>query len=504
MTVSKIDSNTSALSFCEEASIGVLPGSPIWYAVEPNSFKNWGGTYTQTPRNPINAARQRRRGSITDLKVEGGYVTDLTHDSATRLMQGVIFGDIREKVSTAPMNSAAVVLTSVTTTEFVATGVMPAFLVGGLVLCENDAFVANNGLHVISAVDADSITTTGLTAEGSPLAATVLTEVGFQFAAGDAVFTNPGSVYPHISSTVADMTTFGLIPGEWVFVGGDATLTKCATAANNGFARIHSVTAHSIVFDKTSSTWVTDAGTSKTLQLFFGRIIKNETSVNLIKRRSYQWERTLGNDGIGVGAEYMKGAVNSEAILSVKAATKVTLDLTFMGIDNVPQDGAVALAAGTRVPAILTDCFNTASDFVRMNMSVVNSTNPDPVPLFAYLSDMTLTVKNNVSEAKAIGILGAFDMVAGTFDLSMSLVAFFNSTDAVTAVRNNSDFTVDCALVKNNKGIIFDAPLVAAGGGLANVVQDKPIEITLTTEGVQSSFGHTLAFNHFPYLPNAA
>lgn len=505
--VNKIDSNLSGLSYAEEASIGVLPGSPIWFGLEPNSYKNWGGSYTQTPRNPINPARQRRKGSITDLKVEGGFAADLTHNSVTRLMQGIIFADAREKVATQPLNGTQVALTSITTgpNKFIATGVMPAFLVDHLVFAENCGQASNNGLHLVTAVSADDITVSEtLVAEASPPAASMLTAVGVQFASGDVTFTNTGTNYPEMDSTVFDFTTLGLTVGEWVFVGGDATATHSAQATNNGFARISSVAAHKIVFDKTNATWVTDTATGKTIRLFFGSFIKNETATNLIKRRTYALERTLGNDGLGTAAEYISGAIPSEFVLTVKAATKVTTDITFMGIDNNAQDGSVGLKSGTRVSPVSSDCFNSASDFVRMNMHVVSATDANPVPIFAYLTDLTLTIKNNVSANNAIGILGAFDMTAGTFDLSTTIMAYFNSTAAVSAVRANSDFSIDCALVKANRGLVFDAPLVAAGGGLANVVQDKPIELSLTADGAQSAAGYTLSFTHFAYLPNAA
>lgn len=502
--VTKVDSNTSSLSFSEEASLGVLAGSPVWYDLEPNSYKNWGGTYTSAPRNPITFTRQRRKGSIVDLKVEGGYSADLTHNSGTRLMQGVLFADIREKITTAPMNSAAIPLTAITTTQFQATGVMPAFIAKHIVFAENCGVAANNGIHLISAKDADSVTTTGLSAEAGPPAAASITAVGMQGATGDITFLNAGGIYPSLNSTAFDFTTLGLLPGEWLFVGGDDTATHSATAANNGFCRIYSVAAHKILMDKTSGLWVTDTAAAKTMQLFFGRMVKNESTSNLIKRRTYQFERTLGNDGGGTGAEYMLGAVANEYMLTVKAASKVAEDFSFVAIDNQSQIGSVGLKAGTHVVPAFADCFNTSSDVVRMNMHVVSTTNPDPTPVFAYLMDLTMTCKNNVTENKAVGILGSFDTTAGSFDLTYAITAYLNSVDAVNSVRDNDDFSVDIIFVKANRGMVFDAPLLSVGGGLANVVQDKPIEFALSADAAMVTNGYTMMFIHFPYLPNLA
>ncbi|RQM43774.1 hypothetical protein EHZ19_32430, partial [Paraburkholderia bannensis] len=115
--------------------------------------------------------------------------------------------------------------------------------------------------------------------------------------------------YPRLlrGSGTKDLTTLGLIPGEWVFIGGDATATKFTNAANNGFARVRAVAATYIEFDKTAGTMVAETGTAKTIQLFYGNVIKNERDANLIKRRTYQLERTLGQDANGTMSEYLVG-----------------------------------------------------------------------------------------------------------------------------------------------------------------------------------------------------
>lgn len=75
---------------------------------------------------------------------------------------------------------------------------------------------------------------------------------------------------------------------------------------------------------------------------------------------------------------------------------------------------------------------------------------------------------------------------------------------AVNAVRNNESVSMDLVLVKDNIGIVWDIPLMTLGNGMVAVEQDQAITVPLDMMAAQSSFGHTLLYVNFPYLPNAA
>lgn len=502
----KIDSNVTGLRYAEELSLKTLPGSPVWYPLEPNSYADFGGEVSTVARNPINPNRQRKKGIVTDLDASGGFNSDLTFNNLTRLLQGFFFADIREKFNTAPMNTAAIPITSTTTTTYVAASGLAGVLANALIFAQGFTNAANNGLKVGGAAStATAINTTGLVVEASPPAGAQVQVVGYQFASATVDISMAGNlVRLSRASGVFDFTTLGLIPGEWIYLGGDNITNRFAN--NVGFARIRSIAAALIEFDKVS--WASPAnevGTGKLINMFFGSILRNESNPALIKRRSYQLERTLGPDPVsGTMSEYLTGAVPNELTINIPQADKITLDLSFVGLDNEQRTGPTGVKAGTRPALTNTDAFNTSSDIPRIKLALADSTHSSIARLFAFGTEASISINNNVSPSKAIGVLGGFEANVGTFEVAGNVTAYFSDVAAVAAVRNNSDITLDIAIVKGNSGMLLDLPLIALGGGRLQVEQDQAITLPLETNAAESVYGNTLTWAVFNYLPDIA
>lgn len=505
MAINKQDSNLTGLRIVEEATLGVLPGSPIWLGLEPNSYSDFGATIKTVAREPISASRQRRKGAVVDLDAAGGFSQDLTMNNMTKLLQGFFFADIREKLSTAPYNGVAVPITGITssTRTFTAAANMPVFGVSDLVNVKGAVTPANNGLKVVSSRTTTTVVVSaGVTADDAAPAAVTIDRVGFQFGSGTSAIAMNGNLV-QLTDSGKDMTTLGLIPGEWVFLGGDSTTLSFVN--NVGFARVSRIVTGLLEFDKvTWATPATEAGTGKTIQLFFGDILRNELDPTLIKRRSYQIERTLGNDANGVMSEYLVGAISNELTINVPQADKVTVDLTFVGLDDQQFTGTQGLKTGTRPAIVSGDAINTSSDFARIKLGIADSTTGTVLPLFAFSTDLKLTVKNNATIDKALGVLGGFDVTVGNFEVDGTQTAYFANITSVQAVRQNSDVTLDIIMLRPNLGIIFDVPLLGLGGGALKVEKDKPILLDLTQAAAQSIYGNTLTYVAFSYLPTIA
>lgn len=500
-TPKKIDSNVTGLAIAEESALGVLPGSPKWYVQEPNSYSDFGAENQTVARAPINASRQRKKGTVTDKTVTSGYASDFTQNNMTRLLQGFFFADAREKASSQPFNGAAVALTATTATTYTAAAGLGAFKAGHIVKGSGFGNSANNAVKVLSAATATTLTTTGLAVE-APSAAAKVEAVGFQFPAADVDLAVVGGMAV-LQATATDLSTLGLTVGEWVFLGGDAANTYF-NAATRGYARIKTIGADEIVFDDTTFTPAAVVGTGKTVQLYFGTVLRNEKDPSLIKRRSYQLERTLGNDGDGTQAEYIKGAVANEFTLNIPGQDKLTADLSFVPTDSEYTTGLEGLKAGDRIDAAGEDAYNTSSDLYRLKLNILDAATSNPTPLFGYATEGSIAINNGATPVKVLGETGAVEVSAGDFMVSGSITALFSTVGAVKAVNDNADVALNGIFSRENTGFVFDIPLLQLAGGKLNVEKDQPINIPLTQEGAENAAGYTLLANFFSYLPNAA
>ena len=511
--INKIDSNITGLAFAEEVCLKQLPTTaadgfdPTWYALEPNSYSDFGGEIATVARAPIDPSRQNKKGTITDLDASGGFNTDFTQNNLTRLLQGFFFADARQPASTQPLNGTKIPVTGVvsSTKTYSAASGLTIFGVSQLVEATGFTNASNNGVKTVATSATGAITVAEtLVDEASPPTTAKIDRVGFQFSSADINIAVVGGI-PSLTSTTATFTSLpDLFPGKWVFLGDDTAGNRFAN--NVGFARIKTIAAKSLTFNDTTFTPVNETGTGKTIRFYVGTSIKNELLPSLIKKRSYNIERQLGLGFTATQAEYLEGAVANEFTLNVPQADKLNADLSFIASGNTQRSGDVGdeIKIGTRISSLNESAFNTSSNIYRMKLSVNSNSSSNATSLFGYATEANITIANGVSTDKAIGILGGFDVSLGNFEVSGSVTAYFTTVAAVKAVRNNADVGLSFIGAANNAGFIFDIPLLGLGGGRATVEKDQAVMLPLETMGAQNANGYTMLYDNFPYLPNLA
>lgn len=504
--VSKIDSNVTGLRYCVETSIGVA-GS-VWYPLDPNSYSDFGGNFTKVARTHINNKRSRYKGVLTDLESAGGFNIDMTQTNIQNLFQGFVFDEFVEKGLQEPSAVIAAIDTEYSVAD------ESDFAANDLIFASGFSNAANNGLKLVTSVAAGGVLVSGLVAEAAPPSGAKIVRVGHQFASGDFRIDASGDL-PILVTTAKDLTELGLVDGELIFIGGDTAATEFASATNNGWCRVRTtVGTNEVTIDKASGAMVTDAGASKTIQVFFGRTLKNQEGT-AITRTTYQLERELGapddSSPSGTQAEYIVGAVPNEMTMAINTADKIMVDMGFMGTDYETRDAATGVKLGTRplLAAGSGKAFNTSTHVTRIRMGLCSDTNEYVDAMFAYVTEAQLTINNNISMNKAVGTLGAFDATAGTFEVGGNVTAYFQNVAALEALRANSDVTLDVCVVKDNAGFSFDLPLLSLDDGRLNVELNQAVTIPLglmaaDAADVNSNLAHTIVMSFYDYLPDAA
>jgi tail tube protein len=501
--VNKIDSNFTGLRMAVESAAGVLPGSPVWLALEPNSYDKFGGSIKTVARNPINDGRQRKKGVTVDLDAEAGFEIDITEDNTQVLMQSFLFAQPHTKIELA-------VPTVDATAGYEPASGGAAYAANDLVFGKGFTDAGNNGLKLVTGTPGAS----SVEFSGSVSAATqtgIISKVGHRCASGDATIDVSGAL-PRLLTTTLDLTTLGLTVGEWVCLGGDITANQFANAQNNGLKRVRAIATHSLTFDKSTNAMVTDAGTSKLIDIYIGRMLKNEIGSNIV-RQTLQFERTLGapddSSPTDIQAEYITGCVANTLDLTIKTADKLTAKMAFLARDQETVTGVEGVKAGARPVLQESDAFNSSSHVVRLALNAIDPASASPAELFAFLLDMTLSIKNNVKANKAIKFLGSFDNSAGIFEVDAKMTAYFSTVDAIAQVRENSDVTLDMTFAQANKGVTLDMPLVTLATDGATVKQDEAIQLPITSAAATGSkldvnLNHTLLVQYWDYLPSLA
>lgn len=392
--------------------------------------------------------------------------------------------------------------------------VAAALVPGALVRATGFGIAANNGIKNVATVANPKFTVTqNLTNETTPPAGAKVKVIGHQFAAGDLDMTAAVGNSFTLTTTTQALDVLGLIPGQWIFIGGGEAGNSFTINGEvaTGYARIavDGIAQNAIAFDKVRGFVpdTVDSGAA-TVQIFFGDVIKNEEDPDLITRFSSTVERTLGKDDDGTQSEYLVGTVANEMTWNSPLAALVNIDMGYIAQKSGVRkgvDGPLSRRPGnTIVRALGEDAFNTSSNIFSIRMTMVDPDTFNPTPLFARVTEWTITINNNVTAAKAQGVLGGFDTTVGGFDVDGDFTAYFSTVEAIHAVQCNYDMTFDAIYAKANAGVYMDIPLIGLGGGRLDIEQDAAIMLPLETAAAESPFGHTALIGWFDYLPNAA
>lgn len=509
----RVITNGMNLAVAREASLGVLPGSPVWFGLEPNSINSFGATISKTTRSPITRQRVRRKGVVTDMDANVEFEADLTLSQLRLFIEGFLFA--------RATGGDAFIATAAGATSFTIPA-LSAQQAGRLKYGAASAktllyslgwnTAANNGIKVLGAqpITGD----TALTVAGNAVEAVAtgqMAEVnvaGIRAATGDLTIDASGNLL----STALDFTTLGLAIGQTIHVGGVSVTNQFFNPANIGFARVMGIAAHKLTLSKRDGAYVADDGTSTgaggtplAIDILFGQYVRNVPYDHPdYQELSFQFELASPNlvSGGLTGYEYAQGNWCNTISIAIPLTSKATFTLGFVGTTStVKPTNTRAAGAANMLFGSQTAAFGTSTDIARLRVQDI-----DEQGLTTDFKSATFTANNNVAGEKVLGKLGPKYMSAGDLEVDMENQILFTNPDVIDRIRANKTVGFDWVLRNGDGGVAFDLPTGTMSGGNRSYPANQSVLLDDTFAAHQEDvpYGYTCGVSFFPVLPVSA
>jgi hypothetical protein len=423
---------------------------------------------------------------------------DLTKDLQDALLASWLMSNIK---STGGTGQAYFQPTARTTTDYTvaANGALQA---GTLVFARGFVNTANNGLFVVGSSSTGTATkvASGVAETVSGYNAT-LEVAGFQGGSGDIALDASGN----LTSTTADFTTMGLLPGMRIFVGDTAgSAFSFATAAYRGSATIIAIAAHLITLGRRDWTVAAaDTGTSKTIRLLWGRWARTVafTDADYNDTSSLQFELTLLKLASGVDQYvYMRGNIVDQVKFTAPAQGLMTVETTFVGTTIDVPTSTRATGASAAFNPLATSGYNTVNNVfsIRLANRATEAVVSDDIDTW------DLTYMNHTTGQKQQGRLGNARTVVGRAEAEISASVFLTQPDAIAACQGNTPLALGIGLRNADGGIFFDAPSCVCEDADEEFAANAPVKLALKIGAFRDpTLNITIGVMVWPYLPSA-
>lgn len=321
-----------------------------------------------------------------------------------------------------------------------------AFVAGHLVRRTGFTNSGNNGVSRVTTGGATSIVVNGsLTNETAPPATARIKVVGIQGANGDISATASG-----LNSAASAFSGKGFVVGMWVKIGGTLTGDQFATGALNTWVRVTAVSASDVTFDNLPAAWTTDAGTGKTIRVFFGDHITNGTTATSLSIEKGFLDQTTPTYIVNTGMQ-----VNTMSF-SVQSRQKITGSVSFTGMGGSQSTTALdASPDAASTGAVMAANANVGR--IAENGSTLTSPN--------WASRFELQINNNLRTLESVDSTSPVDVQAGECAVSGTIDTYFGSNTLLAKLYAGTASSISARYEKNSQALIFQVPRVTFTGG---------------------------------------
>lgn len=484
------DTNRVGLAAIEEGTYGTTPASPKFFEVPSSGQPDLGFTPQTTTSNLIRSDRQ-----VSDLILVGGEAggdvnSELAFGIHDRLLRGVAFSAWQARLKWTNYGGVTQISNvDGSDDEFDVSDLGAALVENDIVRAENFNVAENNGFHIVGSGSTNTaiVVTSDLEDETTPPTNAHLIHVGRRADEDDIVAVSSPS--PGITSSNLDFGDLGLQPGDWVVLHGRDTDSGTWPAGNNGFCRVLLVGQNAIVFDRVPTGWTANNGDGTTVDIYLG-----ERLVNGVTRTGYSLERTFA-DHSPVTYQYLTGYVPDQLVISASSQSVVEANLTFVGLQSPFKDDS-RLSGASTLPAPPFSVFNASSNVARLTRggtSVVGGATKN------FVTEVSLTIANNLRRKNAVGFLGAAAVGAGEFNVTGSLASYFDDKSLAEEVVNNTETSMDVAFQDGLRHVfLIDVPRMKWSEGRPEVPgKNDDVVINPNFQAIASPFGYTTKFMRF-------
>lgn len=484
-------------------TIGSLGTPPTtgWFPLEPDQdqINNFYRDVKTVAASPISPERQMRKPVITDADAEPTLTQDLTSDVINFLGEGMFLAKAAHNGGTGV---SYFIPTARTTSAFTVAsgGALPQ---GTLVLSRGWANAANNAISVVGAGAASgSIPVAGGVAETPSSYLATVEVAGFRGASGDIGL----DVNGNLTSTVVDFTTWQLVAGQDLYVGGvPGTAFAFATSGYSGVAEVVSVAVNLITLKRRAWTVAAaDAGAGKTIDIYFTRLYRNVSTANatFYQEQPYAMELTLSGIGGGGANEYVyaQGMHVKTWKINAPLSQLVKVELGFVGTDVTdPTTSRVTGPSLAPVP-LAVDRFTTASPTSAPYVQFIDAATEASIA--SDVQSWSLTVDNGISAQKQQGKIGAKRLIVGKLAVSLDAEIVVVSDSAIKACTANTTLAFGVLLRNTNGGVFIAVPSLVFTGAVPKFPANGVVMISPKGGAfIEQTLRDSVRFSYFAYLP---
>lgn len=469
------ESNRVQLSAILEATLGTTPATPRMRIArmtgESLAFKPDYVTSDEIRADRMNAPPiQVGQSNSGGINVEWHYPVD--NSTLENFIQSAFFNPFTKTPSRDNDGVADSVITNIATTGTIATvNTGPAFVASQLVRFTGFGVAGNNGVFKCTTGSATvpAFVGSGITDEAAPPAAARMKVVGFQGASGDITATSTG-----LASTSLDFTTLGLTVGEWHKIGATAAGSRFAiTPADNDWVRLTAIASHALTYDNLPAGWGVDAGTGKTISVWFPDYIFNGTTLKSVTIERGFLDQTVPTYIL------QKGMTVDKMSMAVSAKQKITGSFSFMGMSGAQSTATVASTTSAAPDPTLFPVMAASANVGRVGENGVTLTAPN------WVQSLNLSLANNLVEIDAVDSVSGVSIAFGSCDVSVDCTTYFGDNSLLTQLFAGTIGSINWRVTKGVQAMVWGVPAITFTEGIPNAAK-KNDRVTLPLKGSAS------------------